>query len=207
MSSGKVGMIVVAITGGLGSGKSTIRRLFEEEGAVGVDADAIARLAVEPGTEGAERIRIAFGPAFFDLKGHLKREKMAALVFSDPPARKKLEAILHPLIRAEEARIIEDLSRKCPDAVVAVEIPLLAEGEGRDGYTAVVAVTAPENIRLDRLVSSGRYSRAGAMARMRSQTTDDERIRLADFVVDNGGSIDDSRRQVVVIMNALPMEE
>ncbi|NOY86715.1 MAG: dephospho-CoA kinase [Deltaproteobacteria bacterium] len=196
-------MIVIAITGGLGSGKSTVRRLFEEMGAVGVDADEIARRAVEPGTEGAKRIRAAFGPSFFDGEEHLKRETMASLVFSDQTARKKLESILHPLIRAEEARIIQDLFRKCPDAVVAMEIPLLAEGKGRAGYRAILAVTAPEELKLDRLVSSGRYSRADALARMRNQATDDERIRLADFIVDNGGSIEETRKQVAVIMDAL----
>ena len=196
-------MTVIAITGGLGSGKSTVRQFFEELGAVGVDADDVAREAVKPGTEGAERIRAVFGPSFFDGGGNLKRREMAALVFSNRGAREQLERILHPLIRSEEARIIESVYRKRPDAVVAVEIPLLAEGPGRSGYDAVVAVTTPAQERLDRLVSSGRYSREEALARIRNQATDDERIRLADFVVENNMGFEDTRRQVSSIMDAL----
>ena len=101
-------MPVIAITGGLGSGKSTVRELFEELGALGIDTDELSRRVVEPGTEGAEAVREAFGDRFFLQDGSLDRRGMAAHIFDDPERRKALEAILHPLIRGEEGRLARE---------------------------------------------------------------------------------------------------
>ena len=196
-------MIVAAITGGLGSGKSTVRRLFEERGAVGIDADELARKVVEPGTEGAGKILDAFGPDYFDRQGRLNRKKMARTVFADDRAREQLEGILHPLILAEESRIIEEARGQDPDGVVVVEIPLLAEGRRTSRYDAVIAVAAPLEVRLRRLIGSGRYDREAAEARIGQQATDQERRLIADYHVDNGGTVEDAAGQVDRILLSL----
>ena len=126
-------MPVIAITGGLGSGKSTVREIFEELGAVGVDADQLARMVVEPGTEGAERVRETFGADCFDRQGRLDRKKMASIVFNDKAALLRLEAILHPLIRKAEARMVAQYREKEPGSLVVIEIPLLVE-RGRESF-------------------------------------------------------------------------
>jgi len=196
-------MLVIAITGGIGSGKSTVRKIFEEMGAVGIDADELARKVVESGSKGALEVREAFGPSFFDDQNRLKRKAMARLVFSDPSARKKLESILHPKIRAEESRMISEISRNNPDAIVAVEVPLLAETQGKEPYDVVVSVTAPENVRLDRLVAAGRYERPEAQARIGHQTKDDSRARIADYVIDNSGTREETVNQAKAVLSAL----
>ena len=196
-------MRIIAITGGIGSGKSTVRRLFEEQGAVGIDADALARRVVEPGTEGALRIREAFGPEYFGTDGRLDRRRMAETVFADPRALKKLEAILHPLIRAAERDQIRKVEKESPDALVVVEIPLLAEGGRSAEYDGVVLVTAPRKVRISRLAASGRYSREEAEARMDRQAGDLERLSLATWTVENGGSLEDTERQIRKVLRSL----
>ncbi len=196
-------MVKVAITGGIGSGKSTVRELLSSMGAVGVDTDEIARQVVEPGTKGAQLIKEAFGGEFFNMDGGLERKKMAAVVFDDPQARLRLEEILHPLIIEEETRIMVSTTAKQPDTIFAVEIPLLTEGKRHERYDRVILVTAPADIRLERLVESGRYTREEALARMGHQVTDEARMEVADYVVDNGGSVDDTRLQCEEIMDKI----
>jgi dephospho-CoA kinase len=196
-------MPVIAITGGIGSGKSTVRRLFEELGAFGVDADDLARQVVKPGSEGASLLLEAFGPQFFDSEGRLKRKQMAAKVFDDPRARITLEKILHPLIRAAEKALLKNIQRETPEGVVAVEIPLLAEG-GRSGeYNGVVLVTAPVEVRIARLVDFEKYTSDEAVSRMASQAEDSDREGLATWIVDNSGDLDLTGEQVKGIYRAI----
>lgn len=196
-------MRVIAITGGIGSGKSTVRRMFGELGAFGIDADELARQVVKPGSEGARLLRDTFGSAFFDSDGRLDRRRMAAKVFAEPEARQTIETILHPLIRAAERKLLESVRSEKPEAVVAVEIPLLAEGGRSKEYNGVVLVTAPEEIRISRLVKSGKYSSDEAVARMASQAPDRDREDVASWTVDNGGELDLTARQVRKIYRAI----
>ena len=196
-------MPVIAITGGIGSGKSTVRRMFEELGAFGIDADELARQVVQPGSEGARLLQEAFGPEFFDSEGRLDRRQMAAKVFAEPKARLKIETILHPLIRAAERKFLKDVQREKPEAVVAVEIPLLAEVGRSKEYNSVVLVTAPEKVRISRLVESGKYSGDDAVSRMASQAADRDRENVATWTVDNGGELDLTARQVRKIYRAI----
>ena len=199
-------MSVIAITGGIGSGKSTVRRMFEELGAFGIDADEISRQVVQPGSEGAKLLREGFGQEFFDNNGCLDRRKMAAKVFDDPQARITLEIILHPLIRAAEKKIIESIQNENLERVIAVEIPLLAEGGRSKDYKWVVLVTAPENVRISRLVESGKYSSDEAVSRMASQAADRAREDVATWIVDNSGDLDLTARQVRKIYEAIVCE-
>ncbi len=196
-------MIKVAITGGIGSGKSTVRQLMSEMGAIGIDADDISRRVVEPGSEGAGRIIEAFGPEFFLEGGRLDRRKMADVVFSDGRARAKLESILHPLILEEESRAMAEAAKGINNPIMAVEIPLLAEGRRHDLYDVVIVVTAPEGLRLERLIMSGKYSGDEALARMDHQADDDLRTQMADYIVDNSGSLDQTRRRLAGILEEI----
>jgi len=194
---------VIAITGGLGSGKSTVREIFEELGAKGLDTDAISRQVVESGTPGAEKIREMFGDSFFTPEGDLNRKMMAAHVFSNSDERQKLESILHPFIREAEGDMVKKFLHADTDTVVVVEIPLLAEGGRSAQYDGVVLVTAPMGVRLERLVKSGRYTREEAASRMANQADDAKREQIASWTVENAGTIDETRAQVLSILRPL----
>jgi len=200
-------MPVITITGGIGSGKSTVRKIFEELGAVGIDADDLARQLVEPGTTGLRRVEDAFGKAFFTSDGRLNRKKLAEQVFNDTASRMRLESILHPLIREAETLLVNQVLEKTPDKVVVVEVPLLVEGGRSSAYDGTVLVAAAEKIRLHRLVNSGEYTREEAASRMKSQATEKDRARIATWKVDNNGSIAETQRQVEKIYHDLSQPE
>jgi dephospho-CoA kinase len=158
---------------------------------------------VEPGSEGARLLEEAFGPEFFDSGGRLNRRQMAAKVFDDPQARVAMEAILHPLIRVAEKELIDSICRQNVEAVVVVEIPLLAEGGRSKEYGGVVLVTAPDQVRISRLVDSGKYSSDEAVSRMASQASQGAREDVATWTVDNAGELDLTSEQVRKIYKAI----
>lgn len=199
-------MPVIAITGGLGSGKSTVRKAFEELGAKGVDTDEIARLVVQPGSKGAMMVKEAFGDRFFTPEGVLDRKKMAAHVFADRSRREKLESILHPLIREAEKEMVNRYLHEDAATVVVVEIPLLAEGGRSTQYDGVVLVTAPLDVRLERLVKAGRYTRDEASSRIANQANDSKREQIASWTVENAGSVEETRAKIRSILRALVQE-
>jgi dephospho-CoA kinase len=176
--------------------------MFEKLGAVGIDADELARQVVQPGSKGAQLLREAFGSEFFDREGRLDRRQMADKVFDDPKARLKIESILHPLIRTAERDLLRGIRNDNPETLVAVEIPLLTEGGRAKDYNGVVLVTAPEEVRIARLVESGKYSSDEALSRMASQVVDRDREDVATWTVDNGGDLDLTARQVRKIYEA-----
>jgi dephospho-CoA kinase len=180
-------VVLVALTGGIGSGKSTVAHRFGQRGAVVVDADAAARAVVEPGTPALARLVERFGAGILAPDGSLDRPALAALAFADEDSRRALEAITHPAI-------IEDMDRRIaaapPDAVVVVEVQLLAEtwaGNERP-YDAVVVVEAPREVRLERLAAKG-MSRDDAERRMAAQATDEERRAIATYAIENAGDL------------------
>lgn len=186
-------MILVGLTGGLGSGKSTVAGMLEERGAVILDADAFARLAVEAGTEGYRRVVTRFGDGIVGPDGELDRPKLAAIVFHDPAALGDLEAIVHPEVR----RLIADgiAANLETDRVVVLVNPLLIEmGTHRDCDVVVVVSAAPET-QVARSVARG-MDEEDARARIAAQLPLDERARQADVLLDNEGSIDELRAQV-----------
>ena len=177
-------MLRIGLTGGIGSGKSTVSRLLAEHGAVIVDADAIAREVVEPGTEGLAAVVEAFGSRVLAADGSLDRPALAALVFADPEARSRLDAIVHPLVRA---RATEVAATAAPDAVVVHDVPLLVETGQAGLYDVVVVVEADPETRVARLVQRG-LTAEDARARMAAQATDEQRRAVADVVLANGGT-------------------
>jgi dephospho-CoA kinase len=194
----------VAVTGGIGSGKSAVSARLAARGAVVVDADAIAREVVEPGTPGLAEVVAEFGPGVLRPDGSLDRAAMAAIVFADPERRRALEAIVHPLVAARSAEL---LAAAPEGAVVVYDVPLLAETmrttrAGGHGFDAVVVVTAPRGVRVARLEARG-LTAADAEARIDAQASDAERLALADHVVDNGGALEELDAAVDAVWAAL----
>jgi dephospho-CoA kinase len=184
-------MLRVGLSGGIGSGKSTVARALARRGAVVIDADAIAREAVEPGRPGLAAVVERFGPGVLDGAGRLDRPAMAALVFEDAAARAALNAIVHPLVAAESLR---RMAAAPAGGVIVLDVPLLVEA-ARSGYDVVVIVEAPEALRLERLVERG-MNVDDARRRMAAQASDAERRTVADVILDNSGTPEDLDRQV-----------
>lgn len=194
-------MINVGLTGGIAAGKSAVAARLAELGAVLIDADAIARTAVQPGTPGLAAVRAAFGPGILTADGALDRPALGALVFADADARKTLNSIVHPLVRAEATRLRD---RAAQDAVVVQDIPLLVEtGQGKD-FDVVLVVQAPLEERLRRMVQERGMARGDALARIAAQASDDERAAAADVVIENSGSLEELRARVTEVWESLP---
>jgi dephospho-CoA kinase len=175
----------VALTGGIGSGKSTVASLLSGLGAIVIDADAIAREIVEPGQPALEEIAQAFGPDIIAADGTLDRAGLAAIVFHDAEALERLNGITHPRIASRSAELLESAPE---DAVVVYDMPLLVEQGwvALQGWDHVIVVDCPEKIRLQRLVERG-VDASDARRRMSAQATREERLAAADTVLDNSG--------------------
>jgi dephospho-CoA kinase len=182
----------VGLTGGVGSGKSTVSRLLAEHGAVVIDADAIAREVVEPGTPGYQGVVEAFGDAVVGPDGKLDRPALAAIVFTDDARRAQLNAIVHPLVGQRTA---ERMAEAADDAIVVFDIPLLVENDMAGGFDVVVVVQADADLRLARLGDRGMTER-DARERMAIQATDAERRAVADELIVNDGSLEELTARV-----------
>ena len=187
---------VVGLTGGIGSGKSTVADRLVARGAALVDTDAIAHRLTEPGGDAIPAIRAAFGDGVIAADGRMDRAAMRAIAFSDPTARKRLEGILHPMIRARTQAGIEAAARDgAPYVVVAV--PLLVEsGDWRGRYDRVLVVDCPAEVQVERVMRRSALAREQVEAILAAQATRAQRLAAADDVVDNGGPADALDRQV-----------
>lgn len=187
-------MVSVALTGGIGSGKSTVAGMLVARGAVLIDADAIAREVVEPGQPTLAALVERFGAGILDGDGRLDRPALAAVAFADDASRADLDGITHPAINAE---FVRRLQAAPDDAIVVCDVPLLAESvQARArGYPFVIVVEAPEAVRLARLEARG-VPRADAARRIAAQASDEERRALATHVIDNRGDLAALERQV-----------
>ncbi|MGQ0847416.1 MAG: dephospho-CoA kinase [Sporichthyaceae bacterium] len=183
----------MGLTGGIGSGKTTATDLLAEYGAVIVDADLIAREVVAAGSEGLAAIAAEFGGTVVRPDGEMDREAVAAIVFADPQARGRLNAIVHPLVRA---RSVELAAQAPPGAIVVHSIPLLVETGQQDTFDLVVVVDVPPEVAVERLVEHRGMSEADARARIAAQVDRAERLAAADVVLDNSGDREHLRAQV-----------
>jgi dephospho-CoA kinase len=188
-------MIVVGLTGGIGSGKSTVASMLQEMGARIIDADRIARDVVRPGEPALASLRAEFGEEVVTEQGELDRAAVAARVFDDPDALKRLNAIVHPAVAARTAEEIED-ARQAGARWVVYDVPLLYENDLEHMFDKVIVVASSESVRRQRLREREQWSTSDIDARMAMQMPLEEKVQRADFVVDNDGSLVETRRQV-----------
>lgn len=194
-------MLLVGLTGGIGSGKSTVARLLEKRGAVVFDADLLAREAVEPGTPGHAAVIERFGADVLAPGGELDREALASIVFADPAARRDLEQIVHPEVRRLFAEGSE--SYRDTDRVVVFSAPLLVETGMHTAFEVLVVVSATVATQIERLMRQRGMSEPSIRARIDAQAPLEDKAAAADFLVDNEGSLDELESQVEQLWNDL----
>ena len=187
-------MLLVGLTGGIGSGKSTVARLLAERGAAVIDADDLARQAVAPGTDGFDSVVLAFGREILNAEGDLDRRRLGEVVFADVERRRELEAIVHPEVARLFVEAVEPY--RMTDQVVVYSIPLLVERGMADAFDVVVVVVADPARRVERVVRDRGSDSDEVRARIAAQVTDDERSRVADVLLDNDGDTGELERQV-----------
>lgn len=177
----------VGLTGGIAAGKSAVAAELERCGALLVDSDALARLVLEPGTEGLDAVRDVFGDRVIAPDGSLDRAALASIVFADAAERERLNRIVHPRVRRMAREIVAQAG---PDAVVVQDVPLLVETGQADAFDLVVVVQAPHEERIRRMVEDRGMSRQDAEARIAAQATDEQRAAVADVVIVNDGDLE-----------------
>jgi dephospho-CoA kinase len=195
-------VLKVAITGGAGSGKSTVARMFRELGAVVVDADDLARQAVAVGTPVWQELRRTLGPEYFRADGELNRAQVAARVFADPEARRRLDALIHPQVAREIKARLTDLERR-GTPLVLVEVPLLFEARLMGAYDKIIVVDVDEADQVQRLGDRDHRDAAEIAGILKAQLPLKDKVARADFVVDNRGSLSHTRVQVKNIWGKL----
>jgi dephospho-CoA kinase len=195
--------LLVGLTGGIATGKSTVSDLFTRLGCRVVDADLLARQVVEPGQPAHAAIVQEFGPEVLQGDGRLDRKRLGAVVFGDPERRKRLEAITHPAIRERMARLLADFEEERFDGIVIWDAALLIESGGDAHMDRLVVVYADEATELRRLMARDGLDEAEARARIASQMPVADKARRAHHVIDNSGSRADTERQVRRVHQAL----
>jgi dephospho-CoA kinase len=188
--------LIIGLTGGIASGKSTVSSLLLELGAALVDADRIAREVVLPGEPTLEEVVSAFGQAIIAEDGSLHRKKLGEIVFADPQLRKKLESILHPAIRARMKEQMLRLEMENPKRLVVVDIPLMYESGLQDWFEEILLVYVPVEVQLQRLMSRDGLSKAEAQSRLAAQWSIEDKRELATVIIDNSGTLEETKRQV-----------
>lgn len=182
----------IGLTGGIASGKSTVAQRFSELGVPVVDADESSRFVVAPGTPGLARIREAFGAQILTVSGELDRRALRELIFADPNSRRKLESILHPLIRAD----METRAAEAGGSYLIMAIPLLIERDGSARVNRVLVVDVPEEVQLRRVMARDGCDAAQAHAILAAQSSREDRLKAADDVLLNDGTVADLRQAV-----------
>lgn len=186
----------VGLTGGIASGKSTVSKILAELGAIIIDADLLAREVVAKGTPGLAQVVEEFGEQLLTPDGELDRPAMGALVFADDDARKRLEAIIHPLVFERIVALEESAG---PEDVVVHDIPLLAESGRAHTFDAVIVVDAPPEVQVERMVRDRGWTEEDARARIAAQASREDRLAIATHVVENTGTLEDLRHRVTEV--------
>lgn len=196
-------MIIAGLTGGIASGKSTVSRFLCDAGARIIDADKIARQLVKRETPAYDEIIAFFGETVLLANREIDRERLGDIIFNDPLKRARLDAIVHPRVFGRSQEIIARYTAENPDAVVILDIPLLLEAGTQRDMAEVIVVYVPESLQLKRLVKRDGIDEKAAMARIRSQMPIEKKRKLATVLIDNSGSLSDTRRQSVAVFNRL----
>lgn len=196
-------MLKLGLTGGIASGKSTVAAMFVELGAHLIDTDVIARKVVAKGSIGLNSIVEAFGPEVLDDNGELDRRRLRERIFSDRKARERLNAIVHPAVAAEVEAQFDRISEEDPGAVALVDVPLLYETDTDNRYDAVVVVYVQPQTQIQRLMQRDGVSREAAEQSLTAQMSLEEKRKKAQFVVDNSGTLQETRNQVKAVWQTL----
>lgn len=195
-------MKLVGLTGGIASGKSTVAKILESLGAAIVNADTLSREVVEPGREAWQEIVAAFGAEVLQPDQGLDRQKLRTIIFNNPEARRKIESIIHPRVRALAEQKIRDHTAAAYDVVV-YEVPLLFEGNLHEWLRPVILVACDVDTQLQRLQQRDGLDRAQAQKHIDAQMSLTEKRRLADYVIENNGSLDELNRQVAAVLEKI----
>ena len=196
-------MIIAGLTGGIASGKSTVSRFLSEAGARIIDADKIAREVVSQGSPGYDAILSFFGRTVLLPDGEIDRKRLGEIIFNDPEKKACLDSIVHPQVFERTAEMICQISAQTPDAVVIMDTPLLLEAGMERDLAEVIVVYVPEILQLERLMKRDGIDKQAAMARIRSQMPIEEKRKRATVVIDNSGTMSDSRRQALAVFTRL----
>jgi len=189
-------MVIVALTGGIGSGKSTVAGMFKDEGAYVIDFDHLARSVVEPDKPAWRDIVDYFGPEILSPDRTLNRSALAEIVFSDDESRKALEGFTHPRIFEESDALVKAIKRKDPFSVVIIDFPLLFELELNKKFDRVIVVYVPRAVQLKRIIERDGLAREEAEKRLNSQVSIEEKRSLSDYIINSEGDLNDTRNQV-----------
>jgi dephospho-CoA kinase len=193
---------IFGLTGGIASGKSTVAARLRARGVPVIDADELARQVVAPGSEGLHDVAIAFGAGVLSPDGTLNRPALAAVVFSDAAARRKLEAITHPRITRVMVERADELGR-AGQPLACYEAALIVENGAQDQFRPLVVVSCPEEVQLARIRTRDTASQKDALARIRAQKPLSEKVAVADLVIDTAGSLEESERRTDEVLRAV----
>ena len=193
---GKDNRLLVGVTGGIASGKSTVARMLEELGAPVIDFDALSRSVVEPGKPAWKDIVAYFGEQVLLEDKTLDRKKISEIVFRDPEKRKKLEGFTHPRIYEDFRRLVKEYTEKDPEVIIQVVVPLLIEANLQYLFHKLLLVYIPQEKQIERLMDRDKISQEMAQNILTAQLPIDEKKGYADFIVDNSGSLEETKRQV-----------
>jgi dephospho-CoA kinase len=198
--------MVLGLTGGIATGKSTVSALFQQRGAVIIDADQVARQVVEPGQEGLARIVRQFGAQVLQPDQRLDRAALGRIIFKDAAAREKLNHLLHPLIRQAMKQQTHSILQQNPHAILLWDTPLLIEGNLLPFVEKVIVVYIPLSLQLVRLMERDALSVTEAESRISAQLDIEAKKRVADWVIDNSGTLEQTERQVDQLWNYLTLK-
>jgi dephospho-CoA kinase len=196
-------MLIVGLTGGVASGKTSVSRVLREEGAYLIDGDQIARELIQPHTSAWNELKRVFGREILKEDGSIHRERLAARVFSDPKQRNFLNRILHPRIKAEMERKMKEIGQKDPDAIVVIDAALIVETGDYEQMDKLIVVTSTEEQQIERLRDRDGRSREEAQRIFSSQMALEEKLKLADFVIRNEGSFEETKRRAKEVFQEL----
>jgi len=196
-------MQLIGLTGGIASGKSAVASRLAERGAIVVDADALAREVVEPGSPALAQIAKKFGPKVIAADGSLNRAALGALIFPSPKKRAALNAITHPAVAARSHELFAAAAAADPDAIVIYDVPLLVDAGRADEFDMIVVVNASTATRVSRMIEHRGMTRDEALHRINSQATDTERLAIADVVIDANGTLEETLQQADALWEKL----
>lgn len=200
-------MLVIGLTGGIGSGKSTALRVFKRLGAHVIDADRLARKVVAPGKQANREIRQRFGSSVFHKNGCLDRKKLARKVFNDKKALRSLNAIIHPRVKEMEEELISAIGKKHKNAIVVVDAPMMIEAGFHRAKELLVVMDCSEENQIKRVLKSGKFTLSQAMSRIKAQMPTAKKKKFADYLIENNGTIHDCRKNAETVFRTILSEK